>query len=320
MIRRDEGLQIYRKLILARLCEEKLRELYPANEIKTPIHLGIGGEAIPVGVIHAMAPGTKYFGTYRNHTLFLALSNDTDGFFGELYGKMTGVGKGKAGSMHLTSPAHGLIATSAVVGTTIPVAVGSAYAAKYRKSNDVSVVFFGDGAMEEGTFWESMNFASLHRLRVLFVCEDNDLAIHSHFKTRRGFRSIMDAAKAFHCHIGSAPGHCVTKVVAATRKILKEMSSKPGPGLLHCPYFRFLEHVGPNEDFVAGYRKKPVAKKLQQLEPIFVFTAELKKLGVKASDINAIDAEIHAQVTKSVRAAQEAPFPPASELYTDVLA
>ena len=174
-----EGLTLYRKLMLARCAEERIRQEYSQDEMKTPVHLGIGQEAIPVGVCAAVPPGTKFFGTYRNHALFLALTEDTDRLFGELYGKLTGTAKGKAGSMHLAAPAEGLLATSAVVGTTIPVAVGVALANQYRQSDGLVVSFFGDGAVEEGVFWESLNFACLKKLRLLFVCEDNGLAIHT---------------------------------------------------------------------------------------------------------------------------------------------
>ena len=130
-----EWFAAYSKMLLARMCEEKIREEYFKDEMKTPVHLGIGGEAIACGVhasiarvrgAQAVKSNTKYFGTYRNHSIFLATSDDTDTFFGEMYGKVTGCGKGKAGSMHMASPEHGLVATSAVVGTTIPLAVGSA--------------------------------------------------------------------------------------------------------------------------------------------------------------------------------------------------
>src|SRR3989338_5288085 len=191
ILSKEESLALYRKLILTRLAEEKIREEYFKDEMKTPVHLGIGGEAIPVGVCHCLPPRSKTFGTYRNHSLYLAMTEDTDGFFGELYGKVNGPGKGKAGSMHLSFPERDFIATSAVVGTTIPVAVGAALANAYRKSNDVVTFFFGDGAVEEGVFWESLNFACLKNLRVLFVCEDNGLAIHTPAKERQGFQSIL---------------------------------------------------------------------------------------------------------------------------------
>src|SRR3989344_1652857 len=124
ILSKEESLALYRKLILTRLAEEKIREEYFKDEMKTPVHLGVGGEAIPVGVCHCLPAGSKTFGTYRNHSLYLAMTGETDGFFVEMYGKVTGVAKGKAGSMHLSAPEGNLVSTSTVVGTTIPVAVG----------------------------------------------------------------------------------------------------------------------------------------------------------------------------------------------------
>jgi len=320
MTPKKEALLLYRKLLLARLCEEKIQELYPQNDIKTPVHLGIGGEAIPVGVCHCLPKGTSHFGTYRNHTLYLTVSENTDAFFAELYGKATGAGKGKAGSMHLTDPEHGLMATSAVVATTIPVAVGAALAHQYRRSKKWVAVFFGDGAMEEGAFWESLNFACLHRLRILFVCEDNGLAIHTSAADRRGFRSVPDAAKAFHCHSASCDGTRLSLVIQHTRKIMAQMSKTTKPALLHFTYFRFLEHVGPNEDFNAGYRKRPTPKELAKADPVLSFATQLPSLGCSAAEMKAVETGVREQINRSVQKAQTDPFPSASELHTNVMA
>jgi TPP-dependent pyruvate/acetoin dehydrogenase alpha subunit len=319
MMTREECLTLYRELRLARQCEEKIRELYPSNEIKTPVHLGIGGEAIPVGVCHCAPPESKFFGSYRNHTLFLTLSNDTDGFFAELYGKVTGVGKGKAGSMHLAAPQHGLIATSAVVATTIPVAVGAALSAKYQKKPSLAVVFFGDGAVEEGVFWESLNFACLHELKVLFVCEDNELAIHSPIEGRRGLRSVVDAVKAYNCHVRSGRGDRLVSVIEESHKMIQDIVATSKPGFLHLKYHRFLEHVGPNEDFDAGYREKPSPEEEKELDPLITFKGDAKKCGCSDADFKKIDDEVDKQIEKSIEKAKAAAFPGPEELYTDVL-
>ena len=159
MLSMDERIALYRKLLLVRQVEEAIRTHYASDDMKTPVHLGIGGEAISVGVCHCLPAKASTFGTYRNHALYLAVTDDTDGFFAELFGKESGPGKGKAGSMHLCRPDCGLMATSAVVATTIPLAVGAALANAYRKDSTPVAVFFGDGAVEEGVFWESVNFA-----------------------------------------------------------------------------------------------------------------------------------------------------------------
>ncbi len=288
--------------------------------MKTPVHLSIGQEAIPVGVCHALPPGSKTFGTYRNHALYLAVTQDTDGFFAELYGKATGPGKGKAGSMHMAAPERGLVATSAVVGTTIPLAVGAALANQYRRSNDVVVSFFGDGALEEGVFWESVNFACLRHLRILFVCEDNGLAIHTPASQRQGFRSIAEAVQGFNCHIMSGDGADVLGVMTSTQQMLQRMTDEPKPGFLHLTYFRFLEHVGPREDFDAGYRVRPSPEERERLDPVRRFERELCQDGCSPRELLDIRKAVDDQITRSLRAAQQAPFAPPSELYTDVWA
>lgn len=315
---KEEGLTLYRKLLLARLAEEKIREEYFSDDMKTPVHLGIGGEAIPVGVCHSLPAGSKTFGTYRNHALYLTTTEDTDSFFGEMYGKINGVAKGKAGSMHLSSPEHGFVATSAVVGTTIPLAVGAALANAYRKSRDIVAIFFGDGAVEEGVFWESLNFASLKKLRVLFVCEDNGLAIHTPTKERQGFSSIQKAAQAFDCYTEGGDGGHLPEVIQKTRQVLTQMTEVPRPGLLHFTYYRFLEHVGPREDFDAGYRKRPTQEELDKMDPLLQFEKELCRNGCSAVELKEIRKKNIEKIDRSVMEARKKPFPGPQELTMDV--
>src|SRR5262249_31415371 len=152
--------------------------VYPTDKIKSPVHLSIGQEAVSVGVCAALEPRDVVFGSYRGHALYLAKGGSLQAMIAELYGKATGCTRGKGGSMHLIAPDHGLMGTSAVVGTPIANAVGYAYALRYRRSDAIVASFFGDGATEEGVFAESLNFAVLKELPILFVCENNQYAIH----------------------------------------------------------------------------------------------------------------------------------------------
>lgn len=316
---KEELLPLFKRMLLSRLCEEKIREVYPQNEIKSPVHLGIGEEAIVMGVCHCLQNQGSFFGTYRNHNLFFALSENSDGFFAELYGKVTGVCKGKGGSMHMMDPASRLMGTSAVVATTIPVAVGAALANQYRGNDEIVVVFFGDGAIEEGVFWESLNFASLKKLRVLFVCEDNALAIHAHARDRQGFKSVGEAIEGFKCHRGESRGYDPMDVIGETQKIVAKMKSDPQPGFLRFEYFRFLEHVGINEDFNAGYRENPGADKLKQFDPIEIMKQHLLASGVTEQELVGLKNSIITKINSSVEAAKKAPFPAGEELMNDVL-
>ncbi|MBI4283696.1 MAG: thiamine pyrophosphate-dependent dehydrogenase E1 component subunit alpha [Chloroflexi bacterium] len=319
-VSKEEALFLYRKLVLARQAEEKIREEYFKDAMKTPVHLGIGGEAIPVGVCHCLPLTAKTFGSYRNHTLFLTVTGDTDSFFGELYGKVTGAGKGKAGSMHLMAPERGLMATSAVVGTTVSVAVGAALANAYNQSQNIVAVFFGDGTVEEGAFWESLNFACLHHLRILFVCEDNDLAIHTPIFARRGFNSLTKTVGTFDCYVDEGDGADIFDVIWKTRRVLEQIAASPKPAFLRFPYFRFLEHVGPGEDFDAGYRARPAREELEKFDPLKRFEKELQSCGWATGELSGIKKAVEAQINRSVAVAQKAPFPSPSDLWEDVFA
>lgn len=313
MLNAKTALQLFRDIYLVRRAEEKIREEYRSDAMKTPVHLHIGAEAICAGVLAALPKGIRVFGTYRNHGLYLPLTQDPDSFFAELYGRVGGCAAGKAGSMHLTSPEHGLFLTSAVVATTIPVAVGAAFAHAYRGEKAPVAVFFGDGAMEEGAFWESLNFACLHKLRVFFICEDNGLAIHTPLTSRQGYKSISDIAAAFHCYHATRDGHDPETVYEVTRDLLAKMEKDPKPCFLHFPYFRYLEHVGVGEDFGAGYRPKPAPSELERLDPLKAAERMAAKYGISAKELDAVRSEVEAKLSGAVDKARTAEFPDEEE-------
>ncbi len=182
--------ELYKKLYLARRCEEKIIELYHENEMRTPMHMSMGSEAIAAGVCHALKEDDQILGTYRAHAIYLAKTLDSDSFFAEMYGKDSSIIKGRGGSMHLCLPQRGFMMASAVVGNVLPVAVGAAFANKAQKNGKIVAVFFGDGTTDAGQFWESVNVACLMKVPILFVCEDNELAVHSPKSTRRGYPSL----------------------------------------------------------------------------------------------------------------------------------
>jgi pyruvate dehydrogenase E1 component alpha subunit len=307
---------------LIRQCEEAIILEYPKNEMKSPVHLGNGLEGVSVGVAHCLPPNTKSFGQLRNHGQYLALTGETDRFFGELYGKVTGTGGGKAGSMHLSSVENGLMTTSGIVGSTIALAVGAGFAAKYRGTDDMAVAMFGDAAVEEGEFWESLNFACLHKLRVLFVCEDNDLAIHISGSDRRGFKekSMAAAVQGFDCHVAEADGTDVRIVIDVVKNAVRKLKEDPKPAFLCFKYFRFLEHVGPNLDFDVGYRPRPSVEALLELDPVHKYERFLLSREFDPASLQRIRDELARQIEKSQRAARSAAFPGEMELHQGVFA
>lgn len=313
-------LKRFEQLVLIREAEERIRREYHRDEMKTPVHLGIGGEGITVGVAAAAPSGTPMFGSYRNHALFLTLTDDVNAFFAEMYGRVTGVARGKAGSMHLMSPAHGLVVTSAVVGTTLPVAAGAALAHTYRGSRAPVVSFFGDGATEEGVFWETLNFAVLKRLPLLFVCEDNELAIHTPRGERQGFASLTRVAAEMGCHVADGDGADTDAVAAATGAALAQMAADGRPALLRFTYLRRLEHVGPREDFDAGYREAPSDADWRDRDPVARYESQLRAAGATADQIAAIRASVCARIDTAVVNARASAFADAADLRTDVTA
>lgn len=313
---RQTAYDILYNILLIRRSEERICKEYPSDEMKTPVHLAVGAEGIEAACLAALPEGTGYFGTYRNHGLYLGLSRDLEGFFAELYGKNTGGARGRAGSMHLSEPSKGLILTSAVVATTIPVAVGAALANQYRGKKEMTAVFFGDGAVEEGAFWESLNFACLKKLRVFFVCEDNELAIHAAARDRQGFKSIGESVKGFHCHSASIEGYDPGTVYRTVLDLLEKMEEEPAPAFLHAGYFRYLEHVGICEDFAAGYRQKPDAAGFASMDPLKLAAETALLAGVTAQEIKSLEEKIEYEISAAIEAARRAPFPGADALYS----
>lgn len=310
-------LDLYKKMFLIREAESEIRREYHKDEMKTPMHMSLGSEAIAAGVCHALSRGSHGYGTYRSHALYLAWTEETDKFFAEMYGKATGCAGGKAGSMHLASPENGLMATSAVVGTTISWAVGDALAAQYNNLDRITAVFFGDGATDEGVFWESLNMACLMKLPVLFVCEDNELAIHISTKQRRGYDSLTEIVQNYRCNVFEGKGNNAEKVYFLATSAINFIRTEKQPSFLNLTYYRYLEHVGVNEDFNAGYRNQLNPKEQLFNDPVYQLREKLEKAGYLGAVIK-IEKQICDQVLASRIKAQKDPFPNKDELMKGV--
>ncbi|UBF26004.1 hypothetical protein K9N68_31460 [Kovacikia minuta CCNUW1] len=304
----------YRSLYRIRRVEEEIARIYPTDKIKSPIHLSIGQEAISVGVCAALRPDDVVFGTYRGHALYLAKGGDLNQMIAELYGKVTGCARGKGGSMHLIDTPAGVMGTSAVVATTIPEAVGYAYALQYQGKDSVVVSFFGDGAVEEGVFHESINFAALKQLPIIFVCENNSYAIHTHQRSRQSVGDICDRVRPYGIpteRIGDNDLFTLYEKTSGAVSALRRGES--GPCFFECMTYRWKEHVGPNDDFHLGYRTKAEAEPWIQNDPI-------KKLALHLdpSRRQQIELEVEAEIQAAFDFAESSPFPGAEELWKDV--
>jgi acetoin:2,6-dichlorophenolindophenol oxidoreductase subunit alpha len=308
------SLSLYQKLYLCRSAEELIIRHYRADEMKTPMHMSMGQEAAAVGVCEALGPRDQIYGTYRSHAAFLARTGDADGLFAELFGKASGVMRGKGGSMHLADPGRGYMCSSAIVGTCIPVAVGAAYALSRRQPGAVACTFFGDGAVEEGAFWESINAACVMKLPVLFVCEDNGLAIHTSKQARQGFQSIAEVVARFNCSVYSGDGCDVERVHRMATDALTVPREGRGPAFIHVRCYRYLEHVGVEEDFTAGYRSREEYEAWRTQDCLLNQRRRLLALKMDGGRLAAVERGIDELLETALRRAQEAAFPGPDEL------
>lgn len=294
-----------------RMVEERIISLYPSDLIQSPVHLSIGQEAVAVGVSHAMEHGDVLFPNYRGHSFYLARGGELGAFFAELMGRSSGISKGKAGSMHLASPRHGVMGASAVVASTISHAVGAALAERLKPNGDSKRVFvsvFGDGATEQGTFFESLNFASIHKLPVLFLCEDNSLAVHTSLADRQSF-ALEKVAAAFDVQYANLEeGYDPSLVYEVAKNSVDALRGGEGPFLLRVKTMRYKEHVGPGEDFDAGYRSQKLVDDWKLLDPVISFTPS-----------DEFVAEVNEEIEAALYFAMSSEFTGPEELLTDVI-
>ncbi len=309
------GERLYRMLRLIRRVEEEVGRIYPSDRIKSPVHLSIGQESVAVGVCDPLRPDDVVSATYRSHAGYLAKGGDLRAMFAELYGKATGNAGGKAGSMHLVDMAHNVLGSSAVVGTTVPIALGYAFAIKQRKEDRVVVAFFGDGATEEGVFHESLNFASLKKLPVLFVCENNHFAIHQPLNKRWATDQICARVETYGIPAERITDANTETIRDCTQEALANIRSGQGPAFLECLTWRWREHVGPGEDYDAGFRDRSALEAWQEKD-------EVERMGaaLDGASRSRIDAEIEAEIADAIEFAERSPFPEGKELYAHVYA
>ncbi len=274
---------LYQRLLLLRKCEEKIVANYHLREMRSPPHLYMGHEAVAVGVCAALEEKDVVFPYYRSHGWYLAKGGDLNAMIAELHGREAGCSKGWGGSMHLIDLKAGVMGTSAIVAGTISHAAGAALAFKVQKKPAVSVVSFGDGATEEGAFHETLNFSTLRKLPVIFVCENNLYATNTHIRDRQAQTEIYKRAESYGLPGICADGNDVLKVYSETIKAVERARKGGGPTLLEFRTYRYLEHCGINEDLDLGYRSESELKEWRAKDPLkkadsFVSVSEKEKM------------------------------------------
>lgn len=310
--------RLYKRMSLIRRFELRLAEIYHTDAIKSPVHLSVGQESIAVGVCDPLAKDDIVSNTYRCHATYIAKGGDLNEMMAELYGKNTGCAGGKAGSMHLIDMKNGILGASAVVGTTIPVATGYALAlqreAKITKKQRVVVALFGDGGTEEGCFYESMNFAALHQLPIIYVCENNRLAIHTPIEKRWATEKLCERIETFGIPTHKINDADVFKVRELIENSIAKVRNQEGPIFIECATYRWLEHVGPRDDHDDPYRCLDTYRKWKEDD-------QIKRLGEMLGDTRKrIDDEITEEIAAAERFAESSPYPADEELYNHVYA
>lgn len=285
----------YFQMLRIRMLEEEIAKRYKEGKMRCPVHLSIGQEAAAVGVCASLRNEDKLVSTHRGHAHYLAKGGSMNALIAELYGKSTGCSRGSGGSMHLLDLHHGFYGSTSIVAGTIPVGVGLAFADKLQGKLSKTVVCLGDAGIEEGVFYEAANFAELHKLRVIFVCENNMYSCFTHIRDRQAQKSLMFAAYASGMHYGKIQKpNDVLEIEDHVRNINRF------PYFLEIPTYRYYQHCGPAKDDDLGYRSQEEVRKWQDLDPLAV---NLKRGDATNADLGRIMHEIHIAFAK----AEEAP-------------
>lgn len=312
--------RLYKMMLLIRQFELRVAEIYHTDAIKSPVHLSVGQESIATGVCDPLLKDDVISNTYRCHATYLAKGGDPNEMMAELYGKKTGCAGGKAGSMHLVDIKNGIMGASAVVGTTVPVAAGYALAMKREAQKTgrqrVTVAMFGDGATEEGCFYETINFAALHQLPMIFICENNRLAIHTPIEKRWATEKLCERVQTYNIPTFKIDDADVFKIRDTMIEILANIrAGKMGPVFIECATYRWLEHVGPRDDHTDEYRDREVYKNWQGKDQIILLGNMLGN-----DTCMQVENEVKEIIATAERFAEQSPYPSAEELYTHVYA
>lgn len=303
----------YYLFLLIRRSEEKIVELYNTDKIKSPVHLSIGQESIAVGVSLALNENDIVFSNYRGHAHYIAKGGNFKKMWAELFGKSRGSARGKGGSMHINDWSNKIMTTSAIVATSVPEAVGYAYAIKYKNEKGIVVCYLGDGATEEGVFWESINFAALHSLPILFVCENNHFAIYTHQSKRSAGLTIAKKTESFGITSKKITSCDTKEIFIETQDIISKISLKSQPYLLEIDTHRWFDHVGVGTSDEYNYRDNHVIKIAKENDDL-----ESLKSNLDSKTIDRINKKVAIEINEAIDFAENSGFPEESELLDNV--
>ncbi len=319
---RDLRLRLYREMARIRAVEESIATHYAEQEIRCPMHLSIGQEAAAAGSCGALEKRDYVFSGHRAHAHYLAKGGDLKSMMAEIYGKATGCAGGKGGSMHLIDLDAGFLGSAPIVGSTIAIAAGTAFAAQSRGEDRVTMVFLGEGATETGVFYETVNFAGLKNLPLVFLVENNFFSVYSPMAVRqKGDSRIVDIAEAHGIPAQRADGNDVERVYDLSRKAVEKARKGGGPSLLEFVTYRWREHCGPNYDNDIGYRTEAEFLAWKERCPVTAYERFLTKEGIATrADLDAAMAKEQAEAEAAIKFAKQSPWPDAASVDADVVA
>ena len=267
--------ELYKKIIYLRLVEEFISNKYSEQNMRCPVHLSIGQEAIPSLLSLLSNKNDKVFSTHRNHHHYLAFKGSLENMFREMMGKANSSSGGRGGSMHLFDKQSQHFLSLPIVGSSIPIGVGSAYHSKYFKKKFLSYIFLGDATVEEGVFHESLNFASLKQLPAIFVCENNLYSVYTPLKQRQPKRDLSLLAKAHNINTINVSSKNIFSIYKKLNEILIKCRKTNTPYFINVETYRFVEHCGPNNDDHLKYRSLSEIKKYEKLDALYLLEKKL---------------------------------------------
>jgi pyruvate dehydrogenase E1 component alpha subunit len=318
----DLKLELLRQMQRIRTVEETIADRYPQGKMRCPTHLSVGQEAVPAAVSACLKPTDFAVSTHRGHAHYLAKGGDLKAMIAELYGKVTGCSRGKGGSMHLIDRQVGFMGTSAIVGNSIPIGVGLALSAQLKGTDQVSCIFVGDGAVEEGVFYEAVNFAVLRNLPVLFLCENNLYSVYSPLSVRQPpGRQIAAMVAGLGAKVATGDGNRVLECYELIQATVESLRSGQGPWFLEFSTYRWLEHCGHEFDNHLGYRTPEEFEAWKKRDPIPLFETELLEQHPESGvALATMKQEVQQEVLEAFAFAERSPFPPPEEAYLGVYA
>lgn len=311
--------RLWETMLLIRRFEEHIVDIYGQQEMQSPVHLYIGQEAVAAGVCLHLRPEDYLFSTHRSHGHCLAKGADVFSLYAEFYGRAAGCCRGKGGSMHPCAPEVGVLGTTAIVGGGIPLATGAALASKLLGQGRAAVTFFGDGASEEGAFHESLNFAALKALPVVFICENNFYATASPIHQRQPHDDIFRHAAGYGIPAAQVDGNDAVAVYFAAREAVQRARQGGGPSLIEARTYRWKGHVGPSCDWENGCRPKQELEQWMERCPLERFTQRLLQSGdLTDQDIRGTLERTDAMLARELDRAKHSPPPDSSEVWRHV--